>query len=117
MSRDKTDQLLGSIAEVADVASLMDTRLGALVYDQAMNLASTENDLYRAAGQLAEKMGKLRRHIEGEIHINGLGEVQQLGNDIDRLCALRQEQLATLKKTAATYHKTRSSGHPVDTAK
>jgi hypothetical protein len=63
-------------------------------------LQGTERDLADAARWLADRMTKLAEGLTADAantSTNSLGEVQSLGDTVDRLCAVRSQQLATVQ--------------------
>lgn len=68
-----------------------------LIEDSKRTLQGTEADLVRNAKALIADMERLVSNIESGYHVNDLGEVQSRGTAIDRLCALRQERVNSLK--------------------
>lgn len=74
-----------------------------LVEGARFDVEYTRGRLERAAERLIDRMESLRRYLNDGMTINSLGEVQGLGQDVDRLCAvLRQQEnaLETLERVA-----------------
>ncbi len=61
-----------------------------------------EERLVEVANDITNTMERLLSALEEDQHINGLGELQSRGSELDRLCGMR-EQIVELQNSA-NYH-------------
>ena len=66
------------------------------------NRDRVEERLVSTATAIARDMERLLTALENDQHINGLGELQSRGSELDRLCGMR-EQIVELQNSA-NYH-------------
>lgn len=50
-----------------------------------------EEQLVGVAKNIIDKMERLLRDLDSGMHINGLGELQSRGSEVDRLCGIREQ--------------------------
>ena len=70
-----------------------------LVLDSARrDVERVEKELAHSARRLEADMRTLLERLDEDRAVNGLGEVQGRGFDVDRLCALRQAKLEEVQR-------------------
>ena len=76
----------------------LNTPVGQMAYEVTTGRTSTERELRSKAESMIRRMQGVLAALDDDRHLNSLGEVQGLGPDIDRLCALRAQQIETIKR-------------------
>ena len=79
------------------------TPMEGLIYQLALDLNRAEKQLVTKAESLARSMTQVASTVVKGGSTNSLGEVQGQGQELDRLCALRDQLTQQLQLLKATY--------------
>ncbi len=81
-------------------------------YTINQNRDRVEEQLVDRATSIIRDMERLLTALENDQHINGLGELQSRGSELDRLCGMR-EQIVELQNSA-NYHNDKDEATQAD---
>ena len=69
-----------------------------LLHDLERDLRNTERSLQHALTAVEDRCRRAARYLANDMSVNMLGELQGSANEVDRLCALREEQRRTAER-------------------
>ena len=77
-----------------------DDRVAVTLCDLLSDLNNLDDQLVRAASDLADVAARVQRYVAEGLSVNSLGELQSRGANFDRLCSLREAKSDQVVKTA-----------------